>query len=109
MTRRAIAGRQAWCMHSEYLDGLIFRPLMDAGYTAWRDGERVGVVRFVDGRIDVEAGDLRARTALVERLAADLRAAGIMEPCVSSSPERQERSADRWFGSSSRQDTKSAA
>ena len=65
-------------MHSEWLDGLVLRPLMDAGYTAWRDGRRVGIVRFVDGELLVEAGDLRTRTALVERMSADLRAAGLM-------------------------------
>jgi hypothetical protein len=52
---------------------------MDAGYTAWRDGRRVGVARFVDGELRVEAGDLRTRTALVERLSADLRAAGLLQ------------------------------
>jgi hypothetical protein len=66
-------------MHSEWVDGLVLRPLMDAGYTAWRDGRRVGIARFVDGELRVEAGDLRTRTALVERLSADLRAAGLMQ------------------------------
>jgi hypothetical protein len=65
-------------MHSEWLDGLVLRPLMDAGYTAWRDGRRVGIVRFVDGELRVEAGDLRTRTVLVERMTADLRAAGLL-------------------------------
>ena len=96
-------------MHSEYLDGLILRPLMDAGYTAWRDGNRVGLARYADGELRVEADDLRTRTALVERLAADLRAAGIMRECEFSSQARPEQSDGRSFGSSSRQDTKSAA
>jgi hypothetical protein len=107
--RRAETGCEGAAMHSEWVDGLILRPLMDAGYTAWRDGERVGLVRFADGRIEVEADDLRARTALVERLAADLRAAGIMEECVPSSPTRRERSDVRSHGSFSAQNTKSAA
>jgi hypothetical protein len=66
-------------MHSEWVDGLVLRPLMDAGYTAWRDGRRVGVARFADGELQVEADDLRTRTALVERLSADLRAAGLLD------------------------------
>jgi hypothetical protein len=65
-------------MHAEWIDGLVLRPLMDAGYTAWRDGRRVGLVRYVDGELQVEAGDLRTRTSLVERMTADLRAAGRM-------------------------------
>jgi hypothetical protein len=64
-------------MHSEYLDGLILRPLMDAGYTAWRDGRRVGTVRFVDGQVEVHADDDVARLRLVHRLEEDLRAAGV--------------------------------
>jgi hypothetical protein len=96
-------------MHSEYLDGVILRPLMDAGYTAWRGGRRVGVARFVDGEIQLEAEDLRTRTSLFERLCADLRAAGIMAGCESSSQEQPARSAGRWSGSFSQQDTKSAA
>ena len=64
-------------MHSEWKDGLVLRPMMDAGYTAWRDGRRVGVAELVDGAIVVEADDLKARFALVERLEADARAAGI--------------------------------
>jgi hypothetical protein len=64
-------------MHSEYIHGVILRPLMDAGYTAWRRAERVGVVRFVDGEIVVEADDDRVRAILVDRLEADARAAGI--------------------------------
>jgi len=96
-------------MHSEYLDGLILRPLMDGGYTAWRDGSRIGMVRYVDEELRVEADDLRTRTVLVERMAADLRAAGIMRECVSSSPVRPVPSDVRWSGSSSPRDTKSAA
>ena len=65
-------------MHSEWRDGLVLRPMMDAGYTAWRDGRRVGVAELVDGAIVVEADDLKARFALVERLEADARAAGIL-------------------------------
>ena len=64
-------------MHSEWIDGLVLRPLMDAGYTAWHDGRRVGIARYVDGKLQVEADELRTRTALVERLYADLRAAGL--------------------------------
>ena len=30
-------------MHSEWIDGVILRPMMDAGYTAWREGERLGI------------------------------------------------------------------
>ena len=96
-------------MHSEWLHGLVLRPLMDAGYTAWREGRRVGIVRFADGELQVEADDLRTRTALVERLCADLRVAVIMDGCESSSQARPARSAGHWFGSSSEQDTKSAA
>ncbi len=73
-------------MHAEWVDGLVLRPLMDAGYTAWRDGRRVGIVRYLDGELRVEAGDLRTRTALVERMTADLRAAGLMREPESSSP-----------------------
>ena len=64
-------------MHSEYMDGLILRPLMDAGYTAWRDGRRVGIARYVDGCVEADADDDLARRALVQRLAEDLRAAGL--------------------------------
>jgi hypothetical protein len=62
-------------MHSEYVSGLVLRPLMDAGYTAWRDGERLGIVRLVDDEIVAE-GDPWVRAVLVQRLEADLRAAG---------------------------------
>jgi hypothetical protein len=71
-------------MHSEYLDGLLLRPLMDAGYTAWRDGRRVGIVRYVDGCIEVEAADDLAEHVLVRRLGEDLRAAGIARPALRS-------------------------
>jgi len=64
-------------MHSEWTDGLVLRPMMDAGYTAWRDGRRVGVAQLVDGAITVEADDAKARYALLARLEADARAAGI--------------------------------
>ena len=50
---------------------------MDAGYTAWRDGRRVGVAQLVDGVLMVEADDAKARYALLSRLEADARAAGI--------------------------------
>jgi hypothetical protein len=64
-------------MHSEWVDGVILRPMMDAGYTAWRDGERVGVGRLNVDTIEVEAHDPRVREMLHQRLAADARAAGI--------------------------------
>jgi len=50
---------------------------MDAGYTAWRDGRRVGIAQLVDGVISVEADDTKARYALLVRLEADARAAGL--------------------------------
>ena len=50
---------------------------MDAGDTAGRDGHRVGVARLVDGELRVEADDAKARYALLVRLEADARAAGI--------------------------------
>ena len=71
-------------MHSEYVDGLTLRPLMDAGWTAWLDGERVGTVRLADGAVVVRAPDPRVRKLLVERLAADLRAAGVQAGCTSA-------------------------
>jgi hypothetical protein len=64
-------------MHSEWIDGVILRPMMDAGYTAWQDGERVGVAHLVVDTIEVEADDARVRGLLHQRLAADARAAGI--------------------------------
>jgi hypothetical protein len=64
-------------MHSEWIDGVILRPMMDAGYTAWRDGERLGVAHLVVDTIEVEAEDSRVRELLHQRLAADARAAGI--------------------------------
>ena len=64
-------------MHSEYVDGLVLRPLMDAGYTAWRDGARLGIVRYADGEVVVDAADEWVRAVLVQRLEADLRAAGV--------------------------------
>jgi hypothetical protein len=51
--------------------------MMDAGYTAWRDGRRVGIAQLVDGVISVEAADAKTRYALLARLEADARAAGI--------------------------------
>ena len=64
-------------MHSEYVKGIVLRPLMDAGYTAWRGGERLGIAHLVEGEIEVSAEDPRVRALLVERLEADARAAGI--------------------------------
>ena len=64
-------------MHSEWIGGVILRPLMDAGYTAWRDGERLGIARLVEDTIKVEADDPHVRELLHQRLAADARAAGI--------------------------------
>jgi hypothetical protein len=75
--RRAMSGRQACRMHSEWIDGIVLRPMMDAGYSAWRDGERLGVAWLREDRIEVEAGDPRVRALLAERLEADARAAGI--------------------------------
>jgi hypothetical protein len=65
-------------MHSEWIDGVILRPLMDAGYTAWRDGERVGIAHLVEDRIEVETDDPRVSVLLRRRLEADARAAGIL-------------------------------
>jgi hypothetical protein len=64
-------------MHSEWIDGVILRPMMDAGYTAWSGRERLGVGRLVVDTIEVEADDARVRELLHQRLAADARAAGI--------------------------------
>jgi hypothetical protein len=60
-------------MHSEYVNGLTIRPMMDAGYTAWRNGERVGLVTLVDGAIEVDADDPFVGRVLVERLQSDIR------------------------------------
>lgn len=78
-------------MHSEWIDGVILRPMMDAGYTAWRDGERVGIVQLVDGEIEVDAGDPFVERVLVERLGSDLSLVG----CGSSSQARPEQSGGR--------------
>jgi hypothetical protein len=64
-------------MHSEWIDGVVLRPMMDAGYTAWRDEERLGAGYLVLDTIEVEADDPRVRELLHQRLAADARAAGI--------------------------------
>ena len=64
-------------MHSEWIDGVILRPMMDAGYTAWRDGERLGAGYLIVDTIEVDADDARVRELLHQRLAADARAAGI--------------------------------
>jgi hypothetical protein len=95
-------------MHSEFVRGLTIRPLMDAGYTAWRDGGRVGIVRLVDGEIVVEASDPVARAVLVDRLAEDLRVLRL-PVCVSSSQEQPARSAGPSFAGFWQRDTKSAA
>jgi hypothetical protein len=75
--RRAIRGRQAWGMHSEWIDGIVLRPMMDAGYTAWRGEERLGIAWLHEDRIEIEAHDPRVRALLAERLEGDARAAGI--------------------------------
>src|SRR6476661_7875740 len=64
-------------MHSEWIDGVILRPMMDAGYTAWREGERLGIGYLVEDTIEVDADDPGVRELLHQRLAADARAAGI--------------------------------
>ncbi len=114
MARRADAPGHARgespAMHSEYVEGLVLRPSMDAGYTAWRDGRCVGVARFAEGRIDVEADEEFARRALVRRLGDDLRAAGITMPACASSSQGQPASSDgRSSGFWPSADTKSAA
>jgi hypothetical protein len=50
---------------------------MDAGYTAWRGGERVGVAHLVEDTIEIEAADPRVGAVLRRRLEDDARAAGI--------------------------------
>ena len=75
--RRAMARGQSGAMQSEYIEGFLLRPMMDAGYTAWLDGRRIGVVRFEDGELAVEGESAAVRGVLVRRLEADLRAAGI--------------------------------
>jgi len=64
-------------MQSEFIQGFLLRPMMDAGYTAWLDGRRIGVATFEDGEIAVEGESQAVRGVLVRRLEADLRAAGI--------------------------------
>jgi hypothetical protein len=64
-------------MHSEYVEGFLLRPMMDAGYTAWLDGRRIGIVQLEDGEVVVEGETALVRGVLVRRLEADLRAAGI--------------------------------
>lgn len=73
-------------MHSEWIDGVTLRPMMDAGYTAWRDGRRVGVGHLVVDTIEVEADDAHVRELLHQRLAADARAAGIQLRIEASAP-----------------------
>lgn len=67
-------------MHSEFSEGFLLRPMMDAGYTAWLDGRRIGSAVFDDGEIVVEGESELVRRVLVRRLEADLRAAGIGLP-----------------------------
>jgi hypothetical protein len=64
-------------MHSEWKDGLVLRPMMDAGYTAWRGNRRVGIARLVDEAIVVEAVEAKTRYLLLARLESDARAAGM--------------------------------
>jgi hypothetical protein len=81
-------------MHSEWIDGVILRPMMDAGYTAWHDGERLGAGYLVVDTIEVEADDPRVRELLHQRLAADARAAGIhlrIEASASASSPSESR------------------
>jgi hypothetical protein len=81
-------------MHSEWIDGVILRPMMDAGYSAWRDGERLGVGRLIVDTIEVEADDPRVHELLHQRLAADARAAGIalrIEASASASSPSESR------------------
>jgi hypothetical protein len=82
--RRAMAWRQSSGMHSEYIEGFLLRPMMDAGYTAWLDGRRIGIVQFEDGEIVVEGETALVRGVLVRRLEADLRAAGVLGPTHSN-------------------------
>jgi hypothetical protein len=65
-------------MHSEFIEGFLLRPMMDAGYTAWLDGRRIGSVVFTDGEVVVEGESAMVRGVLVRRLEADLRAAGVL-------------------------------
>jgi len=67
-------------MHSEFVDGLVLRPMMDAGYTAWRGRDRLGMAQLVEGEVVVDAHDPFVARILRERLEADLRAAGLLGP-----------------------------
>jgi hypothetical protein len=93
-------------MHSEWIEGVVLRPLMDAGYTAWLNGERVGVGHLVGDTIEVEAADEHVRELLHQRIAADARAAGIplrvqaCEPASSPSESRISRVLERSTKSS---------
>ena len=58
-------------MHSEWIDGVILRPMMDAGYTAWREGDRLGVGYLVGDTIEVESGDARVRGRPTKRAASE--------------------------------------
>ncbi|HZQ81607.1 MAG TPA: hypothetical protein VFB25_06495 [Gaiellaceae bacterium] len=64
-------------MQSEFVEGFVLRPMMDAGWTAWLDGRRIGIAEFVNGEIEVEGETALVRGVLVRRLEADLRAAGV--------------------------------
>ena len=100
----AMGGRHPWPMHSEWIDGVILRPMMDAGYSAWRDGERLGVGRLIVDTIEVEADDPRVHELLHQRLAADARAAGIalrIEGSASASSPSESR-ISRALGRSTR-------
>jgi hypothetical protein len=88
-------------MHSEWIDGVVLRPMMDAGYTAWRDGERLGIGRLVVDSIEVDAADLRVRELLHQRLAADARAAGITLR-IEATPSPAESRVSRVLGRSTR-------
>ena len=81
-------------MRSEWIDGVTLRPMMDAGYTAWRGGERVGVGHLVVDTIEVETDDAHVHELLHQRLAADARAAGIhlrIEASASASSPSESR------------------
>jgi hypothetical protein len=94
-------------MHSQWIDGVILRPMMDAGYTAWRDGERLGVGYLVVDTIEVEAAEPHVRELLHQRLAADARAAGIalrIEASASHSSPSESR-ISRVLGRSTKRST----
>src|SRR5947199_6398829 len=97
--RRAMARSDPPGMHSEFVDGLVLRPMMDAGYTAWQGGERLGLARLEGDEIVVDAHDPFVERVLRERLEADLRAAGItLRGCGSSSQAPRARLGARSAG-----------